>query len=195
MVDRRRHDGAVHPQLTPAGHAQLAGQGDHMVQQRLERVRLEQLRPAQQGRVIGHPCQPQAAELPQHQAVADEVFGLGITPAVQPLDDQQAQHDLHRRRRAAGLAGARPAVSEVGADGGKERVVVEQLVQAGQDRFELQRQGGDQGEQIDGRATVAEHRHGPSGWMGGATSILPRGPLPRPLVLRVRMIQGFCTGH
>src|SRR5690242_11735661 len=61
----------------------------HGVQQPMHRLGLHDIGPAHQGRVMRHWLQTLSAELTQHEAVADEVLGLGVAPVVEVLYDQQ----------------------------------------------------------------------------------------------------------
>jgi hypothetical protein len=131
---------AVDPQLPAPGHARRPSQLDDPVEQPVQRRGLDQVGPAQQRRAVRHRLQRQAAELAQHQAVGHEPLGLLVAPAVQVLDHQHAQHDLHRRRGPAGHRRPRPAPDQVVADQPEQRVVVEQAVDRRQLRLEPQRQ-------------------------------------------------------
>jgi hypothetical protein len=70
--------------------------------------RAQQVRPTQQRGGVRHRCHAQAAELAQHQAVADEGLGLRVAPGVQVLHHQRA----------------RPALTQIGPN------LLEQLIQA-----------------------------------------------------------------
>jgi hypothetical protein len=133
----------------------LARQAYHVIQELLQGCGLDQVGPAQQGRVIRCPLQAQAAELPQHQAVIDEVLGLGVAPAIQPTHNQQPQEDFERGRWPTGLQRVRPSSSEIPLDRSEECVILQQLVKLSQHRLELQRQCRRQREQIDRRIPVS----------------------------------------
>ena len=100
-LDRR----GVDPELAAAGHLQRPGQLDHAVVERLERLRPDGVGPADQRGVVGDLLEVDAAELPQHQAVVDEILGLGVAPGIEPHDDEHAEDDLHRCGGAASGAG------------------------------------------------------------------------------------------
>ena len=61
----------------------------------LERLRADGVGPADQRGVVGDLLEVDAAELPEHQAVVDEVLGLLVAPAVEPHD-----HELVSRQPA-----------------------------------------------------------------------------------------------
>jgi len=155
MMDGGLDHGAVHPQLAPSRHLQLAGQGHHVVEQGVERRRADERRPPQECRVVRRRRQPQAAELAQDQAVGDEVLRLGVAPAVQPAHDEQPEEHLHRRGGAPGHQRLGPAPGQVGLDRLEEPVVVEQGVQARQHGLKRQGQVRHEREQIDSRIAVA----------------------------------------
>jgi hypothetical protein len=149
-MDRRLDHRAVDAQLPSAGHLQLPGERHDMVQQAIQRRRPDQVGPAQQGRIVRCSLEPQPAELPQDQAVAHELLGLGVAPAVQPPRDQHPQQHLDRRRGPPGLPRARMPPSEVLAQRPEQDVVIEQGIQPSQHRLELERQRRYEGEQVDG---------------------------------------------
>ena len=154
MVNRGLHHRAIDSHLPPTRDLELPSERDDVVEQRLQRLRSDEPRPPEEGRVIGDPLPAEAAELPQDEAVADEVLGLGVAPVIEPFDDQQPEDDLDRRGGAAGAPGMGEAAREVGLDDLQQGVVVEQLVEPGQDGFECQGQSRDEGEPIDGRGAV-----------------------------------------
>jgi hypothetical protein len=84
-----------------------------MIQQLVECDRLNHVRPAENGCVVGQALQIDAAELAQHQTVADPWFGLRVTPAIQLRDDEQAQDDFNWRGRASVEVRAGKAVRTV----------------------------------------------------------------------------------
>ncbi len=104
---------AIHPQLTPPCHLQLAREVNDMIQRLVECDRLNHVRPAENGCVVGQALQIDAAELAQHQTVADPWFGLRVTPAIQLRDDEQAQDDFNWRGRASVEVRAGKAVRTV----------------------------------------------------------------------------------
>ena len=126
-----------------------------MVEQPLQRGRLDPARPAQERGVVRRAFEPQPTELPQHQAIIDELLGLGVAPPVQPAHDQQPQEHFDRRRGPPSLQGVRAAAPQIGLDGLEQRIVLQQPVQLGQDRLKLQRQRRRQRERVDGRVAIA----------------------------------------
>ncbi|NJM08462.1 hypothetical protein HC891_23195 [Candidatus Gracilibacteria bacterium] len=55
MMDIGLNDGAIDAQFPPRSDLQLAGQGGHVVEQALQRRRLNEFGPADQGGVVGYP--------------------------------------------------------------------------------------------------------------------------------------------
>jgi hypothetical protein len=86
---------------------------------------------AHQCGVMRHRLEPETTELTQHQAVADEVLGLGVALRVQVLDHQHAQDDLDRCGGASRHGWLWPPSAELGTDVLKEPIVVQQPVQFG----------------------------------------------------------------
>jgi hypothetical protein len=131
---------AVHAQLAPARDLEPARQRHHPLVEGGQRRGFDQVGPAQQGGVVGHPLQIDATELPEHQAVADEALDLLIAPAVQAPDHEQAQDDLDRRvpgRPRVRLCGARRAARQVGLDPAEDLIVIEQAIELAQHRLEV----------------------------------------------------------
>jgi hypothetical protein len=86
---------AVDTQFPTAGDLQVAGALGDVVEQAVHRRRLDEVSPAPQRGIVGHPFGIHATELAQDQAVADPLFRLLIAPIVEVLDDEHAQDDLH----------------------------------------------------------------------------------------------------
>ena len=84
-VDVRLHRRGVDPQLTPARHLERPGELDDTVVQGLERLGADRVGPSDQGGVVGDALEVDAAELPQDQAIVDEVLGLRVAPAIQGM--------------------------------------------------------------------------------------------------------------
>ncbi len=89
--------GAVDAQLASLGYFQLLGQSHDVFKQSRQRFGLNEVRPADQRRVVRHFFQIHPTELPQDQAVTHPLLRLLIAPAIQVLDDQHPQDHFHRR--------------------------------------------------------------------------------------------------
>lgn len=157
MVDRGLHTGAIDPVLAGAGDLRLLGQLRGAVYQRLQRFQSERLRPAQHGRLVGHLLEIDAAEPTQHQRIGDACDGLGVTPGIQVLHNEQAQEHLGRRGVAAMDQRQLVALCQVGAHLLVETIVVEEAVQRDEHGVRLVGQLGHTGEDIRGWVTVDEH--------------------------------------
>jgi hypothetical protein len=128
MVDGDLHDSTVHQGFASPCHLAAARQLDYPPVHLFERSAADDLGPAKQGRVVGGLLQVQAAELAPDQAVSDELFGLLIAPALEPLDDEHAENPFdwcggttadYRMRRTAEQASEHRL---------KQAIVVEQLI-------------------------------------------------------------------
>jgi len=126
----------VDAQPPPARDAGLLRQGDHPVVEGRHRVRADERRPADERRAVRHGPQIDAAELPQHEAIAHETLDLGVAPAVQSAHEQQAQDDLDRRGGPSARRGPRVPGGEVGAHALIEVVVVEEHIEPREHRVE-----------------------------------------------------------
>ena len=90
------HDGAIGAQLASFRYFELSGQlGQALVELR-QGCRLNQCRPADEGRIIWNGLEVNSAELAQNQTIAYLVFSLLITQPIQPLDRQHAQDHFYR---------------------------------------------------------------------------------------------------
>ena len=118
-------------------------------------LRLQQVGPAHQRGVVRYGVQPHSAELAQHQAVADEVLGLGVAPVVQMLNNQQPQDHLDWCGWSAGLSRTRPSSAQISFDLLEDLVVFEQPIQFSQLRFKPQFERGYQLEQVDWRGPIS----------------------------------------
>ena len=107
MVDVRGHARAIQPQLAALWHLQVARQLGDMIQHAMQRGGADELRPTVEGTLIGDRLTGDPTELAQDQAVGDKVRRRWETPALQVLDHQQAQDDLHGRRGAPVVRGMR----------------------------------------------------------------------------------------
>ena len=149
--------GGVRPELAAAGHLAAPGQFDGAVIDRLQRPGADELGPADQHGVVGDLLEVDAAELSEDQAVVDEVLGPREAPAVQPHHDEHPEDDLDGRGGAAVDAGHGVAPAEVVADAGEDLIVVEESIELGQPGLEPEAELRDQGEEVGGFVTVAEH--------------------------------------
>jgi hypothetical protein len=177
MVNIRLHHRGVNPQLAATGHLQRTGQLDHAVVERGDRVGTNEVGPADEGGVVGHRLEIEAAELAQYQAVAHEALSLLVAPVVQALDDQEPQDDLDRGGMAPARRGVRPAPHQVGAYSLEQRVVIQQLIELREFGVERQLQLGHQGAEILRRVAIPQHRTPP----GHAHIVTPSaaGSLPQ----------------
>jgi hypothetical protein len=78
---------AVGSQLAPTSDLQATSQGNDMVEQTVQGLRLNQVRPANERRIVGHRLEVDAAELPERETISDERLRLFVAPAVQVLGD------------------------------------------------------------------------------------------------------------
>jgi hypothetical protein len=115
------------------------------------------MRPAQEGGVVGHLLQVDAAELAQDEAVGHEVLDLRVAPVVEPLDDEQAQDDPDRGTGPPQRQAVRPAPRHVGFDPAKDRVILEQPIQLRELGFEGPRQPRHESEQPHRRVAIDDH--------------------------------------
>src|SRR3954469_24265070 len=95
----------------------------------LQRLWTDELRPAHQRRVVGNRFPIQPTELAQHEAVPDQVLGLFVAPAVEPLDHQHPQEHLDRGAMPSTGPTLRAAPTEIRLDPLEEPVVLQQSVQ------------------------------------------------------------------
>src|SRR5512146_1795538 len=100
-----------------------------MVEQLVQRGGLDEVRPAHEGGIVGYGLPVDATEVTQHQAIADPLLGLGITPRVKVLDDEQAQDDLDRSRRSPGSKRMGITLAQIGADLLKDAIIIEQRIE------------------------------------------------------------------
>jgi hypothetical protein len=159
-VDVRLHGGGVDPELAAAGHLQRPGELDDTVVEGPERLGPDGVGPSDQRGVVGDAFEVDAAELPEYQAVVDEVLGLLGAPAVEAHHDQHAEDDLHRGGGPAARAGLGMTAGEIPADPLEELIVVEQPVELLELGLEAESEAGDQGEQIGPGVAVPEHGSG-----------------------------------
>ena len=104
---------AIGAQLPPAGYFVLDGQMCDTLVELLQRLRLDQVCPPDESRVVRHTIQIHPAKLPQPQAVAHVPFRFFITIPMQPLHHQHPQHHVHRCRTASRLQGLRPPLRKI----------------------------------------------------------------------------------
>ena len=97
-TDVALHHRAIRAQLATLRHPALCGQLNDPFLEFLQGLRLNEVRPADQGRVIRHILQIYPAERSQTQAISHRSLRLFIAVAIQPLHHQHPQHHLHRRR-------------------------------------------------------------------------------------------------
>jgi hypothetical protein len=69
--------------------------------------------PDDRGGVVGYCSGRDAAELAQHEAVADQLLGLLLAPVIEALDDQYAQDDLDECRETPEVSGTWEAFCQV----------------------------------------------------------------------------------
>ena len=154
-LDRR----GVDPELAAARHLPRPGELHHAVVDRLDGLGPDGVGPADQRGVVGDALEVDAAELAQHQAVVDEVFGLLVAPGVEPHDDEHAEDHLDRGGGPA--SGACPGVAsrQVVADAVEDLVIIEQPVELLEQGLEAEAELGDEGEEIGPIMAMFEHGH------------------------------------
>ena len=148
IADIGLHHGPVDAQRAAAGDARGLCERHHPVVERGHGRRPDQVGPADERGVVGHGLEVHPAALPQHQAIGHEVFRLFVTPAVEPLDDEQAEDDFDRGGMPPARGGLRAAFGEIRPHALIEGVVVQQRVELRQDRVERQPGGRHQREKI-----------------------------------------------
>lgn len=149
---------AVGPELTAPRRLVLEGQGYRPLVEAPERLGADQVRPADQRRVVGRGLQVQPAELPQDQRVRDVSLGGLEAPIVEAPYHQHPQDHLHRRGAAPEPLRVRVALGQVGLEPDEELVVIEQPVERGELGFHLQAQlRGYQLEEVHGIVAVYYH--------------------------------------
>jgi hypothetical protein len=136
-VDVGFHHGAIRAQFAPLRYFQLGGQLDQSLIEPSEGVWLDYPGPANKGGIIRHIFQIDPAELPQHQTVTYLILGLFVAQTIQVFDRQHALHHLYRGRVAARLFGMRKAFGKILPDHLVQFLVLQHLVDLGQDRIHL----------------------------------------------------------
>lgn len=96
VMDLGLHTGGVQPQLAALRHPGLDRQLYHPVVQCMQRFRTKRMSPADQRRFGRHRLEVHTSELAQHQAIGHPFEGFFVTPAVQMLEQQEAQDDFDR---------------------------------------------------------------------------------------------------
>jgi len=103
----------------------------------MQRVRPDQLGATNEGRVIGNLLGVKTTKLAQHQTIADELLGRGITPAIEMFNDQHTQDDLDWCGGTAIDQRPRMPFGQVGFDGLEQGVVVKQVIELHEHRIQL----------------------------------------------------------
>jgi len=91
------HHRAIRAQLATLRHFPFHGQLDDPFIEFLQGLRLNQVCPADQGRVIWHIVEIDPAERSQTQAISHRSLRLFIAVAIQPLHDPHPPHDIDWR--------------------------------------------------------------------------------------------------
>jgi hypothetical protein len=157
MVNGGLDTGAINAQLARAADLGLLGQPRRAVGEGLEGLRTDGLRPAQQGRLVGHVLEIGAAEPAQDQRIGHPLHGLLVTPRIEMPHDEQAREDLGGRRVPTMDQREAVAVGEVGAHLLIQLVVVEQPVQLDEHGIGLVSEFRHPGEHVFGGIAVDEH--------------------------------------
>ena len=133
IVDVRLDHGRVDPQPSAAGHAPPPGDLHQPLQEGLERVRLEELRQADERLGVRHALAIDAAEGPVDEAAPDLALALVEAPVAEMLEQEHAQDDGDGRPETPATAAQRVSAAEGGFEQVNEGIIVQDLV----DRPEL----------------------------------------------------------
>ena len=143
-----RQDGAVHLQLAPSRYLPGLRQFNRAIIETLERLGTHQVGPADQSGVVGHRFQIKPVELTQHQTVVVKVFGLFVALVIQAEHDEHPQDRVHRGRAPTVPQARGRAARQVRLDSAEHRLVLQEPIHVCQDRFELEANFGDLGQQM-----------------------------------------------
>jgi hypothetical protein len=157
MVDARLHHRRIRPAFAAPRDPQYPRQCNDPTIDLRERSRTNQVRPTNQGCIIGDRLQIDPTELAQDQTVRDKVLGLGVAPAIQPLDDQHPQNDLNRGGKPSAAEGLGRPAGKVRLHRLKQDVIVQQAVELGENRNHRPAQRGNQGEKVHRIVAITQH--------------------------------------
>jgi hypothetical protein len=133
VVDRGLHAGPVDPQLPSLRDPGLPGHLGGALDEPMQGLGPQGVRPADQRRVVRRLLPEEAAEPAQHQALVHLVFRFLEAPVRQMLEQQHAQERLHRHGGSPERPGAGMALADVGSGRLIPLVIIEQGVQPTQD--------------------------------------------------------------
>ncbi len=157
VVNGGLHAGTIHPQLAGGRDVGLPRETPDAVDQRLQRLRLHGVRPAQQRGLVRNPLEIDAHKPAQDQRVGDPFHRLLVTPRVEMLNHQQAQNHLGGGRVPSMHQRETIPVSKIVAHVLIEVVVVEQSIKLDEYRIGLIGQFRHAREDIFGIILVDEH--------------------------------------
>jgi len=158
-MDVGLHRRGVDAELTAASNLERPGQLDDAIVELGDGPRPDGVGPADQRGVVGDTLEIDAAELAEDQAVVDEVFGLGVAPAVEPHDDEHAEDDLDGGGGSSSGAGLGITAGQVAADEVEQLVVIQEMIELLQLGLETEAKLGDKREQIGPVVSVLEHAY------------------------------------